>query len=226
MTVEPRPAAALIVAREGVSGPEFLLLERSAAARFMPGAYVFPGGAVDTRDQMPEVYGACAGLDDDAASAMLGVRAHGLRYCVAAIREAFEECGLLFAYAHGAALARPERLEGDLLTMCISAGWRLAVDRLVYFAHWITPPGPVRFDTRFFLAQAPEGQCARLMSDEMRSLVWLGACEALDRHANGRLLLMSPTVAQLEELAPFASLAALMRHARVPRRIEAVLPPQ
>jgi len=258
--VVPTPAAALIVAREGAGqgdgngegegageghraregectgagGPEFLLLKRSASARFMPNAYVFPGGAVDADDATESAYSACAGLDDEVACRALGVQQGALRYFIAAVRETFEECGLLYAYAQEDLLVGPEAAPAapgrahhaaSVVAWCASSGWRIAVDRLFYVGHWITPRGlPRRFDTRFFLAQAPPGQRAALVSDEMQELVWLGAREALQRHAAGRLLLMMPTVVLLEEMAPFQSLATLLDYARSPRVIRAVMP--
>jgi len=229
----PSPAATLIVTRQGACGPEFLLLKRSAAARFMPNAFVFPGGAVDAADGTELAYASCAGLDDGTASQVLGVPRQGLSYFIAALRETFEECGLLYAYVRGDSLAggeeaaalRAEASGASLPAQCTSRGWRLAVDRLIYFAHWITPRTLARrFDTRFFLAQAPDGQQAALTSNEMQELVWLGAREALQRHAREELLLVLPTKAMLEEMAPFDRVAALLRHAGAARLIRAVMP--
>lgn len=231
--VTPRPAATLILVRDGAAAPEFLLLKRSASARFMPNAHVFPGGALDPEDSSAAAYALCAGLDDAAASRMLGVPEHGLAYYVAAIRETFEECALLLAYGcGGGALAQDEiaKLSGNpgetsFAVACAARGWRLAVDRLLYFAHWITPLSmPRRFDTRFFLAQAPEQQAAALVSAEMQELEWLGARAALKRHVSGELLLMSPTIALLTEMAAFPDVGALVCHAQGARIIETVIP--
>ena len=94
----PRLAATTIVVRARATQPEILLLKRGEHARFMPNAYVFAGGALDLNDESADVYRLCKGLDDGRASDQLKVPSNGLRFFVAAVREAFEECGLLFAY--------------------------------------------------------------------------------------------------------------------------------
>jgi 8-oxo-dGTP pyrophosphatase MutT (NUDIX family) len=228
--VEPAPAASVIVVRSGVV-PEVLLLKRPAKARFMPDAYVFPGGAVDAHDGSPEVLGLCAGISDAQASAALGVPASGLRFFVAAIRECHEECGLLFVRdgdrpAPSAAASAPTgRSSADLLQWCAATGRLLATDELVYFAHWITPPAmPRRFDTRFFLAHCPDGQSASLAGEEMADLVWLPPAEALTLHAAGRLELMAATRNLLSQIARFDTVEALLAFARGARTIETVLP--
>ena len=103
----PRPAATVIFARESAGAPQILLMKRGAGASFMPGAYVFAGGAVDPSDASEAAYALSADFPDERASRRLNVPSHGLSYYVAAAREAFEECGLLMAYAgahegHGA----------------------------------------------------------------------------------------------------------------------------
>src|SRR5690349_21701412 len=157
----PRPSATLVVVRNGAQGLEVLLSRRAERGDHNSGAWVFPGGLLDGGDRA--AHACCAGLDDVAASARLELEAHGLDYYVAAVRECFEESGLLFAYdARGellqldaelaeriapwrGALHRGERSLGEL---CEAFGVRLAVDRLAYLSHWITPPiRPKRFDT-------------------------------------------------------------------------------
>lgn len=236
----PKPAAALIVVRPALSAPEILLLKRSASARFMPNAYVFPGGAVDPEDATEEVFGLCAGVTDAAASVRLNLPSGGLGYVVAAVRETFEECGLLLVRDSGG--GPPGEVEG-LAASVRSTGpqartahtplapllrlhqWRIAADELSYFAHWITPIGlRRRFDTRFFLACAPERQVASLMSDEMSDLIWTSAADALRMYAAGRLQLMFPTRTLLAEIARFERLDALLEYARQPRDIATVMP--
>src|SRR5271154_1116606 len=96
--VTPRLAATTILVRARGDQPELLLLKRGEHARFMPNAYVFAGGALDPNDESADVYSMCDGLDDAHASAQLELPSNGLRFFVAAVREAFEECGLLLAY--------------------------------------------------------------------------------------------------------------------------------
>jgi len=236
----PRPAATLILVREGAEAPEVLLMKRGASARFMPGAYVFAGGAVDPGDATPEAYALSPDLSDERASAQLKVAAHGLSYYVAAAREALEECGLLMAYDASGAIVnlthweeaqlhalrnQVNRQHLNLPQLCRAQGWRLALDRLYYFAHWITPPGSkLRFDTRFFICRAPEHQTASLASDEMAELIWRTAVAALRESNAGHLTLMHATREMLKEVADFAHVDTLLEYARQPREITTVLP--
>jgi 8-oxo-dGTP pyrophosphatase MutT (NUDIX family) len=177
------------------------LLKRGEHARFMPNAYVFAGGALDPNDESADVYSMCDGLDDARASEQLELPSNGLRFFVAAVREAFEECGLLLAYDASGEIVdlsswdesrlREIRLKisAGRLTfaeLCRAQGWRIAVDKLAFFSHWITPPGSVRFDTRFFLCSVPPRQTASLAGNEMSQLVWRTAAEALAEHASIR----------------------------------------
>ena len=233
--VIPRPASTTIFVREGAGGPEILLLKRGEHAKFMPNAHVFAGGAVDSSDASDAVHARCLGLDDRGACERLQLSSAGLRHFVAAVREAFEECGLLLAHDDSGKwvnLAAWEQAElretrrqvssgrTTLAALCESHGWRLAVDELLFYSHWITPPGvPRRFDTRFFLAPVPTEQSASLASDEMSELLWITAEQALAQHAAKRLMLMFPTRTLLGEIAQFDAVDALFEFARRPRKI-------
>jgi 8-oxo-dGTP pyrophosphatase MutT (NUDIX family) len=239
----PRPAATLILVRPGNASPEILLLKRSANSRFMPNAHVFAGGAVDSADGSAASYAACAGIDDLEASRRLGLPADGLQYFVAAIRESFEECGLLMAYdasdqfvdfsAWSEKSVQTLRAgvntgETDLATLCGSHGWRLAADEISYYSHWITPLGlPRRYDTRFFIGRAPPAQrasVANAANGEMSELVWRTAADALSDHEAGRLLLMRATHTLLQEISTFGDMDALFAAARSQRDIQPVRP--
>ena len=237
--VMPRLAATTILVRARGLNPEILLLKRGEHARFMPNAYVFAGGALDLDDESPDVYGVCQGLDDALASECLKVPSNGLRFFVAAVREAFEECGLLLAYDSSGEVVdlslwdesrlREARLQmsSGKLTMaelCLRHGWRLAVDKLAFFSHWITPPGRLRFDTRFFLGSVPPKQAASLAGNEMSELVWRTAAEALAEHANKQLLLMYPTRAILRQIAAMRGIDELFDFAGRPRDIAPITP--
>jgi 8-oxo-dGTP pyrophosphatase MutT (NUDIX family) len=237
--VTPRLAATTILVRARGTQPEILLLKRGEHARFMPNAYVFAGGALDPKDESVKAGELCEGLDDRGASERLQLPSNGLRFFVAAVREAFEECGLLLAYDSSGKLAdlttwnesqlRETRLqlsagETSLDALCEAHGWRLAVDKLAFFSHWITPPGALRFDTRFFLSLAPRGQNACLAGNEMSALVWHTAAEALSEYESRRLLLMYPTRAILKEIADFGDIDELFDFASRPRKISAITP--
>jgi 8-oxo-dGTP pyrophosphatase MutT (NUDIX family) len=243
MTVDheaaPRLAATTILVRARADQPEILLLKRGAHARFMPNAYVFAGGALDLDDESADVYALCQGLDDRLASEQLELPSNGLRFFVAAVREAFEECGLLLAYDDCGAVVdlsswdetqlRETRLKISsgrlsLADLCRAQGWRLAVDKLAFFSHWITPPGRLRFDTRFFLSWVPPHQTASLAGNEMSQLVWRTAAEALAEHAGKTLLLMYPTRAILQEIAAMRGIDELFDFAGRPRKIRPITP--
>jgi 8-oxo-dGTP pyrophosphatase MutT (NUDIX family) len=237
--VAPRLAATTILVRARGDQPEILLLKRGEHARFMPNAYVFAGGALDLDDESADVYALCSGLDDGLASEQLQLPRNGLRFFVAAVREAFEECGLLLAYDERGEIAdlsswdearlRDTRLKistGRLTfaELCRAHGWRLAVDKLAFFSHWITPPGSVRFDTRFFLCAVPPRQTASLAGNEMSQLVWRTAAEALAQHASKQLLLMYPTRTILKEIAALRGIDELFDFASRPRKIAPITP--
>jgi glyoxylase-like metal-dependent hydrolase (beta-lactamase superfamily II)/8-oxo-dGTP pyrophosphatase MutT (NUDIX family) len=240
-----RASATLVVVRDAPVGIEVLLLRRAEnGGDAYSGAWVFPGGMVEARDSA--CHGVCGALDDAAASGRLGLSQGGLDLYVAAVRECFEECGLLFANplqrgvpaagdaANVANLADPanacarwrvplHRGEIGLADLCREAGLALAVDRLIYFGHWVTPVGrPKRFDTRFFLAEAPPGQVATHDDVEMVEQRWFHPADALARSAELRLL--TPIVKTLEAIAGFDTVPALLAWARAPRLIVPSMP--
>jgi 8-oxo-dGTP pyrophosphatase MutT (NUDIX family) len=232
-----RSAATLIVLRDASHGLEVLMLRRAEKANDQnSGASVFPGGVIDAHDRGLHVH--CGGLDDKAASERLAVPEGGLDYYAAAIRECFEEAGVLFATDDTGRLVTLDSLPPDqlaamrhaaeqgtdaLLSLCARHGWRLATDRLAYFAYWLTPPGmPRRFDTRFFIAPMPEAQSVQPDGRETVEHMWLGPAEAVDP-ARG-LKLMNVTRRILEQLAQFTSTAELMTHARGLKHIPRVMP--
>ncbi len=234
----PRAAATLVVVRDAAVGIEVLLLRRAERGDHNSGAWVFPGGMVEPGDRL--CHPRCAGLDDASASAQLGLPRGGLDHYVAAVRECFEEAGLLLALdAHGALLdlrADPSgaaefaawrgplhRGERTLSELCEGHGLMLAMDRLVYLSHWLTPPVRAkRFDTRFFIAEAPAAQVARHDDTELVEQRWLRPADALTEGA--ALKLMTPTLKTLESIARFDSVQALLAWARSPREIELTMP--
>src|SRR5262249_41922747 len=176
--VAPAAAAACVLARAGPpAAVEPLLLQRNATSKFAAGDYVFAGGKVETDDMPVDGEAFCRGLTAETAAARLGGKLsprEALSYWVGAIREAFEEIGVLLAYGPDDELLRitPDRRERyagyrsatqksnpAFFDMLRAERLTLATDRIVYFAHWITPEEqPIRFDTRFFAAAMPPGQ--------------------------------------------------------------------
>lgn len=218
--VPVRPAATIMLLDDR---PDLhvLLLRRRAGSEFVGGMSVFPGGGVDPADAAPEVEAQCAGLDDARASRRLGVPRGGLAYWVAALRETFEEAGVLLAVdaAGGSVdLSSPAverrfaklRVEVDsgrarLADAVRAEGLRLAVDRVHYAARWITPAGPPRrYDTRFFVAALPPGQIPVHDDREAVHSEWRRPSEALARFAERELVMLPPTVGMLRILAGFS----------------------
>jgi glyoxylase-like metal-dependent hydrolase (beta-lactamase superfamily II)/8-oxo-dGTP pyrophosphatase MutT (NUDIX family) len=231
-----RAAATLVVVRDSERGIEVLLSRRTQSNDQFSGAWVFPGGIVDSGDRAAHEH--CAGLDDVSASAQLGVPSGGLDYFIAAVRECFEESGLLLAVDAANELVQLDREHGETLgawrgplhrgertlsAFCTAFGLRLAVDRLVYLSHWLTPFGrPKRFDTRFFIAALPPTQTAAFDGTEMVEQLWLPPAEALARSADMKL--MTPTQKTLELVSRHANVNALLAWARAPRSVPLTMP--
>ncbi|MGT2428846.1 MBL fold metallo-hydrolase [Cupriavidus basilensis] len=232
-----RNAATLLVLRDGPLGIEVLMVRRAErAGDRSSGSYVYPGGTLDAQDRRLHAY--ADGLDDHAASQRLGVDAGGLDFYLAAVRECFEEAGLLFARdsagqplaldqleeAQRALLRDAARHDGlGLAHACAQLGLRLAVDRLAYFSHWLTPPGlPKRFDTRFFVAIAPTGQTAAHDGEEASGHCWKRPAELLDP-ASG-LKLEPPTRRTLAAIARFGRAQDCYQHAAALSGIARIMP--
>jgi 8-oxo-dGTP pyrophosphatase MutT (NUDIX family) len=221
--MEPQPAATVLLTRDGPDGLEVLLLERRPDSGFVPGAFVFPGGALDPGDADADLAARCDGPDDARASRELGLPSGGFAYRVAAAREAFEEAGILLANVDDApcppsvvAELQDERTrvdEGDLSLRALldAHDLTLTTSALRPFAHWITPEGaPRRYDTRFFVAEAPVGQPASACQREVVSACWLTPTEALVRFEAGELPLILPTERCLRAIARLETAGALM----------------
>jgi len=219
------------------------MLQRTLAAVFAKGMYVFPGGRVDANDNEDQLEAVCDGLDDEEASALLGIPNGGLSYWVAAIRECFEEAGVLLArptssnelirFDTDTALqnrfnaARHEIHDGkmSLVELCTTESLRLVTDNIHYVSHWITPLGePRRFDTRFFIARAPEAQEPLHDDNETIASLWVSPIEALDRHARGDLAMIPPTTSNLQFLAPHGTTTDALNAAKKIGTPTAILP--
>ncbi|MGH8617290.1 MAG: NUDIX hydrolase [Burkholderiales bacterium] len=236
--VTPRPAATVTLVRDGAEGLEVLMMRRNLQSVFVPGKYVFPGGSVDRADADAGVYACCTGLDDAAASQRLGVASHGLAYWIAAIRESFEEAGLLLARAEDGRTATQQQVlalaqhrkaveDGTLAfdALLRGAGLRMATDALVYFSHWITPVGaPRRYDTRFFVARAPDGQEAVSDFGETIESVWVRPRDGVARFKAGDFKMMKPTIHTLRLFAAHDSADALIASLRAIEHIPTIQP--
>jgi 8-oxo-dGTP pyrophosphatase MutT (NUDIX family) len=247
--VPVRDAATVMLLRDAVDGAggpaiEVCMLRRNLASEFVAGAYVFPGGSVDPEDGAPEVEAWCRGLDDRRASAILEVGSGGLAFWVAALRECFEEAGVLVAYDSPG--TRPVLLDTsdrdvaarfaryrdgvnagttELLDVCRAEGLALAVDSVYYVSRWITPElAPRRYDTRFFVTTAPAGQVARHDETETIATIWVRPDDALARFEAGEIELLPPTVANLANLVPFTTTAEALAWAAAVTDVVTILP--
>ena len=213
-SVPAKPAATVMLVRDSDDGIEVFMLRRTTAAAFAGGMYVFPGGRVDLADGEGDV-----------------------GYVMAAIRECYEEAGVLLAADHAGAMVadghpalahRQSVHEGtiDLGALCEQHHLRPAIDDLVWVSHWITPVGETsrRFDTRFFIAQAPPSQTSLHDDNETIASSWVHPRDALRRQEQGELTMMPPTINSLEFLAAHRNTAEAMAAARQVGRPNPILP--
>ena len=216
----PLPSATVMVLRDSASGPEVLMMRRHGQSSVLGGAHVFPGGKLDAADHAPEA----DALDQPLAQlqARLGERdldaATAAALHVAALRETFEECGLLLGQsATPAQLAQLQALLRSGLPFVAALqqmGQRPATAALVPWSRWITPRVPSvtnkRFDTRFFVTLAPPGQDALHDNHEATETVWLNPRAGLQQYWDNRIDLAPPQIMSLCQLARFASAAELL----------------
>ncbi|MBL8339188.1 MAG: MBL fold metallo-hydrolase [Rhodoferax sp.] len=202
-----RPAATVLLLRDGPAGVEVLMTRRSATASFAPGAYVFPGGGIDALDATSHAH----------ARRRAGQSDLHLTQAIAAIRESFEELGVLLArHADGATataqdIAAIDR-HGPFAAQCAQRGLQLAADEVFVLAHWVTDRDlPRRFDVPFLVARMPAGQTPVADGAEQFEPVWVSPADALRRHAEGRFFMIFPTIRTLERLQAFADVEAVLR---------------
>lgn len=218
--VDPRRAATVMLLRDTPAGPVVHMLRRRASMAFAGGAYAYPGGGVDPRDEEHQVGWAGPSRDDWARR--LGTDARTAQAIVCgAVRETFEEAGVLLAgetpdtvvgdttgddwEADRQALVARELSFAEFLDR---RGLRLRSDLLGAWARWITPEfEPRRYDTWFFVAALPEGQRTRNASTEADRTVWIRPADAADGYDKGELLMMPPTISTLRSLEPYGSAA-------------------
>jgi 8-oxo-dGTP pyrophosphatase MutT (NUDIX family) len=217
MVVRDRPEDSDLARAADPSVLEVFVLRRTPRAVFGPGATVFPGGAVDALDAgaLPRV----VGLDEAAANIELGLTEGALLRRIAAVRECFEEAGILLARdATTNSPGQPRQEWRDALNAGhASMAQMLAADDLVIdahdlpvFAHWLTPVGsPRRYDTWFFVARAPVGQDGVHDDNELVASEWMPPAEAIARERRGEIDLVMPTLRCMHALARFDTVDAL-----------------
>lgn len=244
MITIPKKAATIILLRDCVPvGFEVFLLKRHEKSSFMGGNYVFPGGRVDREDGSLETCALAKGVTPEQAYRMFGEALtpdESMAHWIAAIRELFEEAGILLAYDRDQNLLHlkmPEeqrRLEHyrsllqkgeqSICQIASEMGVLFALDQLHYYAHWITPEArTLRFDTRFFLARYPEGQEASFDQKETIAEAWLTPQEALGENLRGKVALSPPTLKIMEDLSRFNTLDEVFSSLQK-RKIKPILP--
>ena len=196
-----RPAATVLLLRDDAgAGLQVLMTRRSQQASFAPGAFVFPGGAIVAQDAQAHALAARRSAQGDAQ----------LTEAIAAIRESFEELGVLLArhadgrWAGAADIAALDR-RAPLAAQCQARGLTLAADGVFTLARWITDLDlPKRFDVPFLVARMPAGQTPVADEAEQFEPQWVSPQQALQRHAAGQFFIIYPTIRTLERLARFA----------------------
>lgn len=234
MFVRPKEAATVILLRsrkdQPAEGFEVLMVLRSQQSKFVPGSYVFPGGALADQDCSPEMEAMCRGIErSQAFDALKGIPspAIALGTWVAGIRETFEEVGLLLAYQKDhrfpsfenetpdryhryRVLLQQERL--GFRDILMEEALTLATDRLHYFSHWITPWFlPIRYNVRFFVVEAPAGQQARHDGKELTDHTWITPQEALRRYHENCFEMVYPTLMTMQALLPYRTIDEVLR---------------
>jgi len=225
---KPRTASTVVLVREKGSAFDVYLLKRSGQSGFFPGSYVFPGGTVASDDRDADLWLRQSDLDLPGVERRLGgtlPAMEALAYGVAAIRETFEEAGVLLASRAQEAqsgmqaileMRKVEKLlKGWLREWAVSGGWHLLLSRLARWTHWITPEAfTPRFDTRFFLAFVPADQECSPDDQETIHGIWVTPEQGLAANLRGEIPLSPPTLVTLQELVRYKALKELQEEAR------------
>ncbi len=202
-----RPAATVLLLRDGSNGLEVLMTRRSANASFLPGAYVFPGGGVDPLDATSHAQAKRRTTQSDLH----------LTQAIAAIRESFEELGVLLARRSDGSSANDQDIaalqrNAPFVEQCRTRGLTLAADEVYVLAHWISDRDlPRRFDVPFLVARMPEGQLPVADEAEQFEPVWVRPADALARHKAGQFFIIFPTIRTLDRLQVYATVDAVLR---------------
>jgi 8-oxo-dGTP pyrophosphatase MutT (NUDIX family) len=244
MPVIPKKAATVILLRDKEPhGFEVFLLQRHEKSSFMGGNFVYPGGRVDRDDGSTEIGSYSKGITSEEAQRILGGAfspEESLSYWIAAIRELFDEAGVLLAYDQKGNLLRLrnrdeqqkfsnyrgllQKAELGICEMAKKENLLFALDQLQYCAHWITPEArSERFDTYFFLARYPSEQEATHDQKETTAGVWIAPREALDDNLGGGAILSPPTLKTLEDLSRFKTIDEIFTSVKN-AKIKTILP--
>lgn len=217
-TVPVRPSSTVVVARGGAAEAEIFMVRRHERSSF-GSAYAFPGGVVDPEDK--EVHEFCHGLTSVEANSCLGIEGDGLDYYSAAVRELFEEAGVLLtdfsSLDEDLAAVRDALNDGSLNWAEFVKRNELSLDcsNLHYISHWITPPiMSKRYSTRFFLTTLPAGQVAAHCGGELTDSCWATANDMLAAGRRKEVKLHFPTIKTLESIARHKTLDALLEWAQ------------
>jgi 8-oxo-dGTP pyrophosphatase MutT (NUDIX family) len=218
----PRPAATIILVRDSESGLQTYLLRRSSKSKFFPSSFVFPGGALDEDDRDIQFWKDHIDISMEGVERKFGRNGLSgkevLPFCVAAIRETFEEAGVLFVsslhaseYEQACDMRLLKELKGSWLKDIVStSGSRLNLDALSRWSHWITPRlMKYHFDTLFFIAIMQEGQTCTPDMKETDEGTWIGPKEALSANLEGSIPLTPPTIVTMHELLAYPDTTAL-----------------
>ncbi|WP_354448464.1 MBL fold metallo-hydrolase [Ottowia thiooxydans] len=201
-----RPAATVLLLRDSPAGVEVLMTRRSPTASFAPGAYVFPGGGIDAADAATHALASRRATQSD----------EHLTQAIAAIRESFEELGILLAERADGSFATAEDVaaldrHAPLAEQCRARGLKLAADKVYVLAHWITDRDlPRRFDVPFLVARMPEGQTPAADEAEQFEPVWVRPQDALERHKAGNFFIIFPTIRTLERLQNYSDVQSIL----------------
>jgi 8-oxo-dGTP pyrophosphatase MutT (NUDIX family) len=218
------PAATVLLFKNSAAGPKVFMVKRSKKPPF-ENLYVFPGGKVDQDDGSSKMYDLCKGLNDEKASSQLNIGSGGLAYWVAAIRESFEEVGILMADLSdkqlGAGDSYNKKLKGyrdsinngelTFYEMLVRESLDISLDSISPLSHWITPEiEKRRFNTRFFVAEIPNFQTGEHDGRETTDSVWITPEDALKKAESGDMQMIMPTTKNLESCCGFNSVEELI----------------
>ena len=237
-SIKPQMASTVILIREHDRELQVYLLKRSTRSGFFPETYVFPGGRVETEDQASGLWKVHVDLDSEEISQRFGgslTEEEALICGVTAIRETFEEAGVLLAYRNEHTQENLERVQdrrkveelpkGWLNDLVVSEGWMLTFSRFTWWAHWITPEGmPKRYETRFFLAFMHPGQECNPDARETTHGIWVSPEKGLVKNLQGEIPLSPPTLVTLHELLQYANMRDLKKEVQARTWGETLLP--